>query len=336
VEQLEAIPQDWQEPARTALSEAFGRTPVTALERMRPGASGALIYRIEAGGRAYLLRLEATRDLFRDPQRGYVCMRTAAEADVAPPLLHADPSSGVAILAFVESRPLSEFPGGPLALARALGALVRRLQATPAFPAFAAYPVLLERMLMHLRASELFAPGLLDAHAESFERIRDAYPWASAAHVSSHNDPNPGNLLFDGERLWLIDWETAFRNDRMADLAIVAEWFATAPGLEDALLEGSCGHRPDRTLRACLHLMIPLTRLYYACILLGMSIGRHATETGLDAPTKEELRIAAQRGELVIGAPETLHVLGKRCLRDFLDAARAPALEEARVIARQG
>jgi hypothetical protein len=41
------------------------------------------------------------------------------------------------------------------------------------------------------------------------------------APVSSHNDPVPANILFDGRRPWLIDWEWAYRNDPLVDVAIV-------------------------------------------------------------------------------------------------------------------
>ena len=74
-------------------------------------------------------------------------------------------------------------------------------------------------------SSGLFAPGLLDRHQKGFERIREAYPWDAAALVSSHNDPNPANILFDGERLWLIDWETAYRNDPLVDVATLTMFY---------------------------------------------------------------------------------------------------------------
>jgi thiamine kinase-like enzyme len=41
--------------------------------------------------------------------------------------------------------------------------------------------------------------------------------------VSSHNDSIPSNILFDGDRLWLIDWESAYRNDPLVDVAIVLD-----------------------------------------------------------------------------------------------------------------
>jgi thiamine kinase-like enzyme len=32
--------------------------------------------------------------------------------------------------------------------------------------------------------------------------------------VASHNDVKPENIVFDGDRVWLVDWEVAFLNDR--------------------------------------------------------------------------------------------------------------------------
>jgi thiamine kinase-like enzyme len=91
---------------------------------------------------------------------------------------------------------------------------------------------------------------LLDPHRDGFERLRDAYPWDESGLVSSHNDPHPGNILFDGERLWLIDWETAYRNDPAVDLAIMTMYRAGTPVLQEALLHAWRGRPSDPVLRA--------------------------------------------------------------------------------------
>ena len=143
--------------------------------------------------------------------------------------------------------------------------MTARLQATPAFPPVADYLTVLESLLGRLLGSGLFIAGLLDRHQEGFERIRQAYPWDSGALVSSHNDPHPGNILFDGKRLWLIDWETAYRNDPLVDVAIFTLYLAGSPELEGLLLQSWLGRAPDRALRARLVLMRQLVRLFYGC-----------------------------------------------------------------------
>jgi aminoglycoside phosphotransferase (APT) family kinase protein len=334
---LESIPPEHHDTVRSALIAEFGARPVTALQPVLGGTS-ALAYRMEIAGNTYLLRLDIARDTLRDPARGYACMRLAAEAGVAPPLHYADPNTGIAIMDFVRQRPLSEYPGGPECLLRELGGLIARLQMTPVFPIFSDYLVILERMLGFVAGSRLFAPGLLNPHLEGFARIRDAYRWNAVELVSSHNDPNPRNVLFDGERLWLIDWETSFRNDPLADLAILANNLAATAELEAVLLRAWLGRTPGRLLRARVALMRQLTRLYYAGIILVASARAAqgaAPDPSLAAPTQAEFAIAMREGRLT-ATRDVLYTIAKMCLAGFLAGVSTPEFEEALVISRQG
>lgn len=334
---LDIIPETHRDRAREALAAAFGGTPVTALASVSGGASGALTYRAEAAGRAYLLRMEGRRSPLRNPHQ-YTCMQIAAEAGVAPPLHYVDAETGVAIMDFLPQRPLEEFPGGTPALMRACGALLARLQSPPAFPPFIDYFNALERMLAFIRNANLFAPGLLDPHTEEFGRISAAYPRDAMAPVSSHNDPNPHNVIFNGERLWLIDWETAYRNDPLVDIAIMLDQQASTPELEAALLHAWLGRAPDRALKARLTLMRPVTRLYYASLCFTMFAGmpREKPDDDLSAPTPEEFRRMAEDGRISPAMPQTLYILGKMQLAGFLSGVSAPGFAEALAIARGG
>jgi aminoglycoside phosphotransferase (APT) family kinase protein len=334
---FDAIPSDRREDARSAMTAAFGRAPLTALQRVTSGAS-ALIYRIDVADRPYLLRLASLqRDEVRNPERAYLCMRTAVEAGIAPALHHADPTAGVAIMDYVPERPLSDYPSGREGLARDLGGLAARLQATPAFPPVANYLTVLKGLLDRLLGSGLFNVGLLDPHQEGFERIRQAYPWDGSALVSSHNDPHPGNILFDGERLWLIDWETAYRNDPLVDVAIFTLHLAASPEHEEMLLQSWLGRSPDQALRARLVLMRQLVRLFYACASsLHAATPGVIPETDLTALTPAEFRAAVDEGRLVLGAPETQRIGGKVALATFLAVLATPQFEEALAIAQQG
>ena len=302
------------------------------------GAS-ALSYRIEVGSRPYLLRLESSRrDEVRDPHRSYVCMRAAAEAGIAPAVRYADPTAAVAITDFVPHRPMADYLRPSPDLARDLGNLVARLQAIPAFPPVTDYLTVIGSLLGRLLASDLFAPRLLDPHREGFERIREAYPWNGEALVSSHNDLNPANILFDGERLWLIDWETAYRNDPLVDVATLTIFIATSSELEAVLLQSWLGREPDRALRARLALMRILARLFYGCAAsLNAAHGPEmvAPETDLSAPTRAQFAEAVEQGRMTNGSPEAQRLIGKMALASFLAGVAAPEFEEALAIVRQ-
>jgi aminoglycoside phosphotransferase (APT) family kinase protein len=333
---FDPVPEPVRATARSVLDTALGPARVTAIRPVSGGASGALTVRVDAGERAYLLRIEMGLNALRNPGH-YACMKAAAEAGIAPPLRFVDPERGVALMDFVTQRPLAEYPGGPPALVGDLGGLIRRLQDSAVFPApQIGYLELIGRMLTFLRRSRVFAAGLLDPHAEGFERIREAYPWDPAALVSSHNDPNPRNILFDGARLWLVDWETAYQNDALTDLAVVTHELAGAPELQQALLRSWLGREPDRATSARLVLMRQLTRLFFACVIFRRFAGdpSRPPDPDLGAMTPAEFVAAVQSGRLRVGTPEVLYAFGKMFLAGFFAGLIAPGFEEALALSR--
>jgi hypothetical protein len=327
---FDTIPAAHRDTVRSALAAAFGRAPIDAITPITGGASTASTFRLEAGGRRYLLRVEGEPSPLRNPHQ-YVSMRIAAEAGIAPEIRYIDEAARVAVIDFIEQQPLKTYPGGPLALAQALGELFSRVQATPAFPYFVNYPDIVARLFAHVRRTGLFAAGLLDAHVERLELLRGAYDAGSTKLVSSHNDSIPSNILFDGERLWLIDWESAYRNDPLVDVAIVLDSFAISPALEDVLLQAWFGRAPDEALRARLELIRALTRLYYAGVLLSASAAASwvTGATDLSAPTPREFQFAIREGRLRRGAPETKHILGKMFLASFFSGVAPPGFDDA-------
>jgi aminoglycoside phosphotransferase (APT) family kinase protein len=235
------------------------------------------------------------------------------------------------VLDFVEQQPLKTYPDGPDALAQALGELLSRVQATPVFPYFVNYPDIVARLFAHVRRTGLFADGLLDAHVERLELLHKAYDAGLAKLVSSHNDFIPSNILFDGERLWLIDWESAYRNDPLVDVAIVLDSLVRSPELENILLQAWLGRRPDESLRARLQLVRAFTRLYYSGVALSASAAASWVigDTDLSAPTVAEFEQAIRNGRLTPGAPETKHTLGKMFLASFMYGIDTPGFNAA-------
>ncbi len=133
-----------RETARSALAAAFGSAPVGAITAMTGGATTASVYRVEVGQRRYLLRIEGEPSPLRNPHQ-YVSMRIATEAGIAPAIRYLDEAARIVVIDFIEHQPLKTYPGGPRALAQALGELFSRLQATSVFP-------LLRQLWRHRRA----------------------------------------------------------------------------------------------------------------------------------------------------------------------------------------
>ncbi len=324
---FDTLPEAQREAAHAALRHVLGTVPIDAVRPLSGGFTTAAVLRIEAGARRYVLRIEGTPSPLRNPHQ-YQSMRIAAEAGIAPRLHYADDASRVAVIDFIEAQPLGNFAGGPYARAQALGELRRRLDATPVFPYFVDYPAIVARLWAHVCRTGLFADGVLDPVNERLAAIRAAYVWDGADSVSCHNDPVPTNILFDGKRLWLIDWESAYRNDPLVDVAIMFDHFAGTEELQATLLRTWLGRAPNASLLARLQHVTALTRLYYAGVFLSASalVPRAGPDTGLAAPTMPAFEEAVAAGRLKSGTRAHNHVVGKMFIASFLTGRPTPRL----------
>ncbi len=238
------VVEDRRAAVLAAIASVADPASVTAISPTTGGASGASTLRVDTALGTYLLRLEIGRDGFRNPRRSYPCLLAVVEAGIAPVVHHVDHEVGVVLMDFVVERPLTEFPGGERGLLRTLGEMAARLQATTPFPPVTEdFGSLVVAMLNLVCDGGLFAVEVLDGHIAGLDHVRSEYPWT--AEVSAHNDINPRNVLFDGERLWLVDWELAFGNDPLADAANIANNSSEVPDVDTLVLEGWLGRSPD-------------------------------------------------------------------------------------------
>ena len=258
-------------------------------------------------------------------------MKIAAEAGIAPKIHFFDETTRIAVIDFIEQKNLDRYPGGPRALARELGELLARVQDTPAFPFFVNYPDIVARLFAHVRRTGLFAAGLLDRYVERLEWLREVYDGSTRELVSSHNDLIPSNILFDGQRLWLIDWESAYRNDPLVDVAIGLDSLVRSQELAGVFLSAWLGRTPDAAQHERLAIVRALTRLYYAGVFLSASAAADwmTADPDLAAPTIVELDQAIRSGQLRAGAPQTKHLLGKMYLASFMTGIATPGFDAA-------
>lgn len=312
--------------AQQALVAVLGN----AMPEIRPltgGVSGAFVFLVEAKGRRLVLRVEGPASPLRNPHQ-YQSMRIAAEQGIAPAVHFLDENNRVVVMDFIEDKPLEAYPGGAPGLARAIGAMIRKLQSAPLFPVFVDYPDIVGRLWLHVCRTGLFADGLLEDATRRLAEIRATYDPRASNYVSSHNDVLPRNVLFDGKQIWLIDWESAYRNDPLVDVATALDNFSPSPELEEILLQACLGRAPDRALRDRLAQVRALTRLYYTGVLFSAAAEgpRAAPETSLSALSAAEFEQAIRERRLLPETPETSLALGKMFLGSFLSGKVPPGL----------
>ncbi|HEY2509353.1 MAG TPA: phosphotransferase [Polyangiaceae bacterium] len=228
-----------------ALHASFGPAVPEKIEVLKGGLSGAVLLAVTVSAKRWVVR-RVPRGPESDPARELACMERAAEQGIAPRLLYAklDAEAAVSISEFVEAPTLVAWArGGGGDCVPLLATLLRRLHDGAPFPPFAGVAAIAERI-----AGGLAARGPeLSSLAEDAARVRVLND-ALAPHAElrpCHNDLNPGNILIDGDRAWLIDWAGACGGDPFHDVATPGVFIVRSEEDRTRLLSTYLGRAPN-------------------------------------------------------------------------------------------
>lgn len=193
---------------------------------------------VEDGGRRFVVRIGddiPVHHVFRRTE--LAAQRAAHAAGLAPEILHVEP--GALVMAWIDGRTLTpEDVRAPAMLARIVPLLRRchqevgRHLAGPA-PLFWVFHVVrdyartLEAGGSRMTAELLRLVAIADRLEEAVGPVR---------LVFGHNDLLAANLLDDGRRLWLLDWEYAGYNSALFDLGGLASNNELSADQEESLL----------------------------------------------------------------------------------------------------
>lgn len=325
-----SAPPDPPPAVRKALNAAFGTDVLDSWAPLSGGLSGAGLWRIRVGGIAYLLKVEAPeRDGLRDPHRSYACLKLAAEACLAPRVRYADPDDGVVITDYIEGgSPVFDHAGPRADLVVELGQTLRALHAIEGFPPLVDYLDGLEALVDQAARSGVAPVGAFDAWFRLYAVCKRLEPQP----VASHNDLNPRNLLHDGRRVWLIDWEAAFRADRYVDLTAIANTFAADPEGEALLLRTYFGREATPAEQARLWLFRQVSHMFHAAIFI-VGVAGQARVSSLDGPSLDAIHQGLALGEPLLDTPEGRLAYGLARLRTATASIESAAFTQAAAIA---
>ena len=236
-----------------ARARAAGLPLWTGKVEPEPLAGGItnLNFVVRDAGRRYLVRIGGDIPEHNIVRRfELAAARAAHAAGLAPAVRHWE--EGALVLDFIDGRTFAaEDVRDPANLDR-LAALLRRChREVPRHyrglaPIFWVFQVLRD-----------YAHALREAGS----RYRDDLPCLAAAAerleaavgpveiVFGHNDLLPANLIDDGDRLWLVDWEYAGFNSELFDLGGLASNAGMSEAEREALLAAYYGREPDAALR---------------------------------------------------------------------------------------
>jgi thiamine kinase-like enzyme len=214
-------PPDWAErTARAALAAnavagVIADAPFTAI---RGGLSNHA-WRVDHDGRGYFVRLGGSGSESLGVDRRSEChlLEAVSAAGLAPEVLVCDPGADLLVTRLVSGETWTRQAAREAGNLRRIGAALRILHSLPLRPgigrvSFAAQARFLEDQL---GAAGSASPAARRVAATAFEMLAGR----EAIVALCHNDLHHLNILDDGERLWLVDWEYGGCGDPLFDLA---------------------------------------------------------------------------------------------------------------------
>lgn len=256
-----------QAAVHEAVTASFHGGVLTQITRLTGGLSLGSVFRITVGGQSYVLRLDEPKKGLRDPARQYACLKIAAAAGVAPNLIYCDATERVVITDFIQVENQTHSRAARL---EALTAAVKTLHAAPLFPRVMAYLDVMDILIAMFKGFGVVPDEAVAEPLALYRELTAVYPRRDPDLVSSHNDLNPNNILFQGSRPWFVDWETAFAADRYVDIAAIANFYAADEAAEEILLRQYFGAALDEYRRARFFLMQQVNRIFYGVALLNI------------------------------------------------------------------
>jgi aminoglycoside phosphotransferase (APT) family kinase protein len=290
------------------------RGPGTSVTRMAMGFSGAAVYRVDAAGQTFVLKITDQAAPIDAWRRALRIQELAAGASLAPQIVHVDGERRAIVTAFVVDKSFGALFYNPPTRDTALDLAATTLKRVHQIPA----PDSEYRDPLTF-LSTTWAPMATDAGVPSFARdaiqrlLAEKPPSLDRAMVLSHNDVNPTNLRYDGERVRLLDWDVAALNDPWYDLATLAMFFRMDDSACRRLLATYDGESSE---------LLPERFVYnrrLVAILCGaafLGTGTQGAETLEDTPALGEIYRRMMSGALNLAAPEGRRAFGLALIKE--------------------
>lgn len=260
------IPETKLNAVKKALQEAFGVSEFEDIRELTAGLSSARVFCIVVKGNPYLLRIITRTDAMGDPTLQFNCMKVAAEAGLAPRIWYLSIEDRISITDFVKDQLF------PVEKAKVkLGSILRNLHSLPPLPKIVNYQDTMDGFLRKFQEAKILPESMTEELFRHYTLIRSVYPNSDEDLVSCHNDLKPENIIFDGERAWLVDWEAAFLNDRYVDLAVVGNFVIRNDNDEAEYLRNYFGEDVDEYRHARFFLMSQLMHMFYVAVFMPLA-----------------------------------------------------------------
>jgi aminoglycoside phosphotransferase (APT) family kinase protein len=295
---------------------------------LRGGLSSAQVFLVATKVKKYVVRFVHKSQ--EKAERELCCLQIASDNGYGPHVYFADPKQAVVIMEYLSGQEITLQDRQSEDFYKALGRLLHKMHQGHGCQENKDWFATIRANVEKIKATG--AQGIpLDAVESLVAAIKKSVlPYQTV--TLCHNDLNPGNLIFLGNELKAIDYETCGQNDPYFDVATVAMFYCYNPAHEKVLLATYLDRQPSVQEQARLYMMRQIAWLNYALLFLRMIPEKVHLYGSLQVPTYQGLLKEMFEGKIDFENPDHKlkyakvlinHVIANAGTQEFRDAVKA-------------
>jgi thiamine kinase-like enzyme len=220
-------------------------------------------YRVVTPDGDFVARIAAdgTELLTIDRECEYRNAVAAAAAGAAPPVFEYRPQDRLLVIGYIEGRTLNNNDVAAADNIPRIAQACRRLHSGPRFGNDFDMFAIQQRYYQAATSRGFRIPAGYDDLLPQVRAAQGALAATATATVPCHNDLLPANLIDDGDRIWLIDYELSGNNDACFELGNIAAEAQLPPDALTDLVTAYYG-KPRRSKIARARLLGGLVGMY--------------------------------------------------------------------------
>ncbi len=247
----------------TTLSECFPKASLEDIKivELKGGFSQTSLYRIEAEGNTYVLRILQSQQINAQDSVELFCLKEASKMGISPKIHYISPDGKIILMEFVQEKTLS------MAQANSPENVVKLAKTFRIAHQMAGHPKIGESLLSK---AQRCAQGILCCNIGPKHEIEHALELVKKytlelqecryEKVHVHGDLNPRNIFLTQDKVYLIDWADTTFEDPFFDLTYFSLMLCYNKSNEELLLKSYLEHVPteEEWFRYNLHKKIHL------------------------------------------------------------------------------
>lgn len=241
----------------------FGSNP-EEISIVTGGLSGAKLYQLKIDGKNILLRI-ANLELYSESasESARAAESLASQLNIAPTIYYTNAKLGLIMMEYVLQQP---YDLSQLSVLDTFAIMVQRLHSIKSYQnsimmSIGDYVKTIEVIINEIQLQQKMPNVVKQLQAQIAQIVPKLQK--SLTYTMVHNDINPGNLLFNGQQFFLIDWDRVCLSDPYLDLASIINFFLFDSRLSDYFLKVYFGKSPDENESAKLFLMRQISYYFY-------------------------------------------------------------------------